>query len=78
MKSKTELEPCPFCGSGDVVLWKYSKRAKALQKAVSHAPTMIRCNGCGAMVSFDDPLVNAADMAGFTSEAVKAWNRRQS
>ncbi len=71
-----KLEPCPFCG-GEVEIWKYSKRALALQKAVSHAPTMFSCKKCGAKTSFDNPFVNAADSHGFKTEAIRAWNKRR-
>ena len=69
-----ELKPCPFCG--EKVAWrKYSLFAKriAIEKGLPLVP-MIRCESCGAMVSFDpieDPEPNYKKEAAGT-----LWNMR--
>lgn len=69
-----ELKPCPFCG--EKVAWReYSLFAKriAIEKGLPLVP-MIRCESCGAMVSFDpieDPEPN------YNKEAAGTlWNMR--
>lgn len=69
-----ELKPCPFCG--EKVAWReYSLFAKriAIEKGLPLVP-MIRCESCGAMVSFDpieDPEPNYKKEAAGT-----LWNNR--
>lgn len=69
-----ELKPCPFCG--EKVAWReYSLFAKriAIDKGLPLVP-MIRCESCGAMVSFDpieDPEPNYKKEAAGT-----LWNTR--
>lgn len=69
-----ELKPCPFCGQK--VAWReYSLFAKriAIEKGLPLVP-MIRCESCGAMVSFDpieDPEPNYKKEA-----AATLWNMR--
>lgn len=69
-----ELKPCPFCG--EKVVWReYSLFAKriAIEKGLPLVP-MIRCESCGAMVSFDpieDPEPNYKK-----EDAGTLWNTR--
>lgn len=70
-----ELKTCPFCG-GEVKWREYSFFAKriAIEKGLPLVP-MIRCESCGAMVSFDpieDPEPNYKKEAAGT-----LWNTRR-
>lgn len=67
----TNLRPCPFCG-GKVRFHRYSAETLALTKQRGGvAPPMVRCDGCGAMVSFDETYATV-----LREEAAKRWNRR--
>lgn len=68
----TKLKPCPFCG-GRAVMHHVSAesmlKAEMMRKAV---PPMIRCEECGAIVSFDDAPHAGMTLAG----AERLWNAR--
>ena len=74
--SDERLKRCPFCGGSNVRIHDYSKLGTLMTKLASHTPTMFECGYCGASVTFNNPLVNAADVNGDTSVAVSHWNRR--
>lgn len=62
-----ELKPCPFCGypirhtHGDAYVTKLS---------------FFKCDKCGAVVSFDDPIANWGAMHGDDTPAFLLWNAR--
>ena len=61
----SELKPCPFCGSDDLVM--SSREAYALMTGKRMEFYRVKCDTCGAMVDND---------FGDTDEAIEAWNRR--
>ena len=56
MTANKELTPCPFCGG------------KAIDKGGYGGITYIKCEQCGAIVSFDGKESYL--------QAIEAWNRR--
>lgn len=63
-----ELLPCPFCG-GEVETGFTMVHAP-------FEPQFFRCGGCGARVSFDDPVCNVGMENGDDTPSLLAWNRR--
>ena len=68
----SELKPCPFCG-GKI----HIKDSDVTLMPEMFCPTLFVCDSCGAMISFDDPVANAAKkIAGDNSPAIKLFNKR--
>ena len=65
-----DLLPCPFCG-GEAVFQEYTGRAVEVALANRcDVPAMIKCERCGAMVSFNTGTRSTR------RDAADAWNRR--
>lgn len=65
-----DLLPCPFCG-GEAVFHEYTGRS--VEVAIANrcdVPAMIKCERCGAMVSFNTGTRSTR------RDAADAWNRR--
>lgn len=67
-----DLKPCPFCGGKTTIA---SPEIKTILSNIPSIP-LIKCQKCGAVVSFDNGLCNAGCVHGDWTPVVDAYNTR--
>lgn len=67
-----DLKPCPFCGGRVSTHYVSAESMLMAEMGRLLVPPMIRCESCGAFVSFDDRRHRGMTMDG----ACDMWNLR--
>lgn len=68
----SKLRPCPFCGGRASTHYVSAESMLMAEMGRLSVPPIIRCESCGAVVSFDDRRHRGMTIEG----ASDMWNRR--